>query len=207
MPFNMIDDEHVDHVFPPLESQSQLLLDGLIEARPGKARGHAGGFIGVVDPGQREIVLRRETRGVGNQRQVEPGECRQERECLRQVRDSEVDNGPTSCLNLVPCWSPMQTWKYKIFASHLDPAELVVLLDQSGEEGWELVTVVAITDHLPVEVVAPIAFEPSLNTEKIADPLPLSAAPASDQADAEEMAKFIPMQAFRYIFKRSPMAP
>ena len=76
----------------------------------------------------------------------------------------------------------MQTWEYKIFASHLDPAELVVLLDQSGNEGWELVTVVAITDQLPFDIIEPPASKPSPNTEEIAE--------------------FIPMQAFRYIFKR-----
>ena len=83
-------------------------------------------------------------------------------------------------------WFPVQTWEYKVSASHLDPAELVVLLDQSGGEGWELVTVVAITDHLPLEVIEP---------------------PASDQAPTEEIGELIPMQAFRYLFKRPLIAP
>jgi hypothetical protein len=76
----------------------------------------------------------------------------------------------------------MQTWEYKVFASHLDPAELVVLLDQSGREGWELVTVVAVTDHLPIEVMDPLATAPVRNTD--------------------EVAEVVTMQAFRYIFKR-----
>jgi hypothetical protein len=29
----------------------------------------------------------------------------------------------------------MQTWEYRIFASHLDPAELVVIMNDSGKEG------------------------------------------------------------------------
>ena len=81
----------------------------------------------------------------------------------------------------------MQTFEYKVFASHLDPAELVVLLDESGSEGWELVTVVPITDHLPVDVVEPLA---------------------SDQVpNPEEISELIPMQAFRYVFKRPTIAP
>ena len=80
----------------------------------------------------------------------------------------------------------MQTFEYKVFASHLDPAELVVLLDESGSEGWELVTVVPITDHLPVDVVEPLA---------------------SDQVpNPEEISELIPMQAFRYVFKRPTIA-
>ena len=75
----------------------------------------------------------------------------------------------------------MQKWEYKVFASHLDPAELVVLLDESGSQQWELVTVVAVTDHLPLAVV-----EPAL--------------------DPEETEEVIPMQAFRYLFKRPVMA-
>jgi hypothetical protein len=81
----------------------------------------------------------------------------------------------------------MQTFEYKVFASHLDPAELVVLLDESGSEGWELVTVVAITDHLPLDVVEPLASDRS--------PSP------------EEISELIPMQAFRYVFKRPTIAP
>ena len=76
----------------------------------------------------------------------------------------------------------MKKWEYKVFASHLDPAELVILLDQSGRDGWELVTLVAVTDELPLEVIEP---------------------PALPQAgNADEVAEVIPVQAFRYIFKR-----
>jgi hypothetical protein len=70
----------------------------------------------------------------------------------------------------------MQKWEYKVFASHLDPAELVLLLDESGLEGWELVTVVAVDDELPLEVIEP-------------------------SADGEA-GELVPIQAFRYIFKR-----
>ncbi len=76
----------------------------------------------------------------------------------------------------------MQKWEYSVFASHLDPAELVVLLNKSGSEGWELVALVAVTDYHPPEVVelmTPVA--------------------APDAADVEEL---IPVAAFRYIFKR-----
>ena len=76
----------------------------------------------------------------------------------------------------------MQKWEYKVFASHLDPAELVVLLDESGSEGWELVTLVALIDHLPLEVIEPAAAVQAPNTD--------------------EGAEVVPMQAFRYIFKR-----
>ena len=76
----------------------------------------------------------------------------------------------------------MKKWEYKVFASHLDPAELVVLLNQSGREGWELITLVAVTDELPLEVIEP---------------------PGTHQASsADEVAEVIPVQAFRYIFKR-----
>jgi hypothetical protein len=78
----------------------------------------------------------------------------------------------------------MQKWEYKIFASHLDPAELIVLLDESGREGWELVTVVAVTDHLPLEVIEP---------------------GTAGARNTDEVAEVVPMPAFRYIFKRSPI--
>jgi hypothetical protein len=76
----------------------------------------------------------------------------------------------------------MQKWEYSVFASHLDPAEVVDLLDSSGSQGWELVALVAVTDYHPSEVV------------KLMDPLPLPEA-----ADSEEL---IPVNAFRYVFKR-----
>src|ERR1700682_973252 len=81
----------------------------------------------------------------------------------------------------VPCWFPMQKWEYKVFASHLDPAELVVLLNESGREGWELVTLVAVTDHLRLEVV--------------------ELAAATRVLDTNEVEEVVPMQAFRYLFK------
>ena len=76
----------------------------------------------------------------------------------------------------------MQKWEYRVFASHLDPAELVVLLNQSGQEGWELVTVAALTDQLPLAVI-----DPSTTQEFDTD---------------DEAAEVVPVQAFRYIFKR-----
>ncbi len=79
----------------------------------------------------------------------------------------------------------MQKWEYSVFASHLDPAELIVLLNKSGSEGWELVALVAVTDYHPPEVVELMA------------PLPVPGA-----ADVEDL---IPVAAFRYVFKR-PMA-
>jgi hypothetical protein len=81
----------------------------------------------------------------------------------------------------------MQKWEYKVFASHLDPAELVVLLDEAGREGWELVTLVAVIDQLPLEVIERPADAQALN--------------------ADAVAELVPMQAFRYIFKRSLIAP
>ena len=76
----------------------------------------------------------------------------------------------------------MPNWEYKVFASHLDPAELVVLLDESGREGWELVTLVAVVDVLPLEVLEPGA--------------------AGQALGAAEVGGTVPMQSFRYIFKR-----
>ena len=49
----------------------------------------------------------------------------------------------------------MQKWEYRIFASHLDPAELVVIMNESGKDGWELVTVVAVTDYQPLALLEP----------------------------------------------------
>ena len=80
----------------------------------------------------------------------------------------------------------MQKWEYKVFASHLDPAELVVLLDQSGGDGWELVTLVAVTEKLPLEVIDPTDTAQPGNTDEVAED--------------------VPMQAFRYIFKRPLIA-
>jgi hypothetical protein len=76
----------------------------------------------------------------------------------------------------------MLKWEYKVFASQLHPAELVVILNDSGSEGWELVALVAVTDYQPMYVVEPEAIVGSLPPE-----------------EAEES---IPVQAFRYIFKR-----
>jgi hypothetical protein len=71
----------------------------------------------------------------------------------------------------------MQKWEYRIFASHLDPAELVVILNESGSEGWELVAVVAVTDYHPLDLIEP-------------------------EASAEEAEEIVQLEAFRYIFKR-----
>ncbi len=76
----------------------------------------------------------------------------------------------------------MQKWEYSVFASHLDPAELVVLLNKSGSEGWELVALVAVTDYHPPEVV------------ELMDTLQ-----AREEDVVEEL---IPVAEFRYIFKR-----
>lgn len=73
----------------------------------------------------------------------------------------------------------MPKWEYRIFASHLDPAELVVILDESGEDGWELVAVVPITDYQPLALIEP----------EVA-------------AEAEDANEIVPLEAFRYIFKR-----
>lgn len=78
----------------------------------------------------------------------------------------------------------MKKWEYRVFASHLDPAELVIILDQSGREGWELVTVTPVVDQLPPALV---------------DPLATVLGPDTEEAEPEEV---IPVQAFRYIFKR-----
>jgi hypothetical protein len=71
----------------------------------------------------------------------------------------------------------MQKWEYQIFASHLDPADLIVILDKNGSEGWELVAVVAVTDYQPLELIEP-------------------------EVQEEEAAEVVQLEAFRYIFKR-----
>ena len=71
----------------------------------------------------------------------------------------------------------MQKWEYRIFASHLDPVDLVVILDESGKECWELVSVVAITDYHPRELIEP-------------------------EVDPEKAGELVQLEAFRYIFKR-----
>jgi hypothetical protein len=76
----------------------------------------------------------------------------------------------------------MKKWEYRVFASHLDPAELVIMLNESGREGWELVTVAPVIDHFPPALVDPAATVPGL--------------------DADEAEEVIPVEAFRYIFKR-----
>jgi hypothetical protein len=72
----------------------------------------------------------------------------------------------------------MQMWEYRIFASHLDPADVVVVMNESGKEGWELVAVVAVTDSHPIELIEP-------------DVAPESAG------------EVVQLQAFRYVFKRA----
>jgi hypothetical protein len=76
----------------------------------------------------------------------------------------------------------VQTWEYQVYASHLDPAELVVILNESGREGWELVAMVPVTDYYPPHLIEP-----------------LDAAPISDAVESPEV---IPVEAFRYVFKR-----
>jgi hypothetical protein len=73
----------------------------------------------------------------------------------------------------------MRSWEYRVFASHLDPAELVVILNESGKDGWELVSVVGVTDYQPLELLEPHE--------------------AIDPGKADEI---VQLEAFRYIFKR-----
>ena len=77
----------------------------------------------------------------------------------------------------------MQKWEYQVFASHLDPAELVVILNESGREGWELVALARVTDYYPPHLIQPEATAPVLDAD-----------------EAEE--GVVPVEAFRYIFKR-----
>ncbi len=79
----------------------------------------------------------------------------------------------------LPCLIVMQKWEYRIFASHLDPAELVVIMNDSGKDGWELVTVVAVTDYHPLDLI-----EPEVDAED------------------DEAKEIVQVEAFRYIFKR-----
>jgi hypothetical protein len=83
----------------------------------------------------------------------------------------------------------MQKWEYKVFASHLDPAELVVILNDSGLEGWELVAIAAVTDYHPPELLE--------HAGTMQEPVP----PVQD-LDAVEVEEVIAVEAFRYIFKR-----
>jgi hypothetical protein len=76
----------------------------------------------------------------------------------------------------------MQKWEYQVFASHQDPAELVIYLNKCGREGWELVTMARVTDYYPPELIEAATTEPGL--------------------EAEEAEEVIPVEAFRYIFKR-----
>ena len=78
----------------------------------------------------------------------------------------------------------MHKWEYKVFASHLDPAELVLILDESGREGWELVALAAVVDEHPLKVLDPAA---------------------ATEASTVDEAEIVTTQAFRYIFKR-PLA-
>ena len=71
----------------------------------------------------------------------------------------------------------MQKWEYRIFASHLDPADVVMVMNESGKEGWELVSVVAVTDYHPLELIEP-------------------------EVEAERADEVVQLDAFRYIFKR-----
>jgi hypothetical protein len=86
------------------------------------------------------------------------------------------ENNPNDSLDAVSSLV-MQKWEYQIFASHLDPADLIVIMDRNGSEGWELVTVVPITDYQPLELIEP-------------------------EVATEEPAEVVQLEAFRYIFKR-----
>ena len=79
--------------------------------------------------------------------------------------------------NHLSCLVVKQKWEYRIFASHLDPAELVIILNDSGKDGWELVTVVAITDYQPLDLIEP-------------------------GVESKEESEVVELEAFRYIFKR-----
>ena len=77
----------------------------------------------------------------------------------------------------------MQKWEYRVFASHLDPAELVVILDESGREGWELVALARVTDYYPPHLIQPAVTAPVLDADEVEE-------------------EVVPVEAFRYIFKR-----
>ena len=77
----------------------------------------------------------------------------------------------------------MQKWEYRVFASHLDPAELVVILNESGQEGWELVALARVTDYYPPHLIQP----------RVTALIP-------DEEEVEE--EVVPVEAFRYVFKR-----
>ena len=78
----------------------------------------------------------------------------------------------------------MQKWEYRVFASHLDPAELVVILNESGQEGWELVALARVTDYFPPHLIQPQAT---------------ALIPDEEEVVEEEV---VPVEAFRYVFKR-----
>jgi hypothetical protein len=82
----------------------------------------------------------------------------------------------------------MQKWEYRVFASHLDPAELVVILNESGQEGWELVALARVTDYYPPHLIQPQATAPILDEDEVVE----------DEVEEE----VVPVEAFRYIFKR-----
>ena len=56
-------------------------------------------------------------------------------------------------------------------------ADLVVIMNESGKEGWELVMVVAVTDYQPLDLIEPAA-------------------------DPEKTDEVVQLEAFRYVFKR-----
>ena len=76
----------------------------------------------------------------------------------------------------------MQKREYQVFASHLDPDELVLILNESGLEGWELVALAPVTDYYPPHLIARQVTEPVIEPDEV---------------------ETIPVQTFRYIFKRS----
>ena len=85
----------------------------------------------------------------------------------------------------------MQKWEYRVFASHLDPAELVVILNESGQEGWELVALARVTDYYPPHLIQPQATAPILHEDEVEEEV--------ERAAEEEV---VPVEAFRYVFKR-----
>jgi hypothetical protein len=101
---------------------------------------------------------------------------------VKKLPDSDADSSPCQVSARVVALSVchaevMQQWEYRIFASHLDPADLVVIMNESGKDGWELVTVVAVTDYQPLDLIEPAA-------------------------DPEKTDEVVQLEAFRYVFKR-----
>src|SRR5436309_6926543 len=99
----------------------------------------------------------------------------------RTILHTALNHGCGS-VSFLSCLWQMQKWEYKVFASHLDPAELVLILDSSGRDGWELVAVVSVTDEVPADLLNPVELP---------------------KGSSLELGAAKPTQAFRYIFKRA----